>query len=90
MYGKRVLTIGVLLFSASSFSAEDAKVHPCKAVREACRAAGFVKGKDAPEGKHLFRDCVRPLAEGKTVEGVTISQDVVQACKAKRESRRKG
>ena len=55
---------------------------PCKQIEKACEAAGFVKGKNAPAGKNVFKDCLKPIKEGKTVEGVTVDPATVQGCQA--------
>ena len=81
-----VTTLGLLLTLAAATPAlaqtPDTQ-HPCKAVEQACEAAGFQRGMHKKDGKGLFLDCMRPLKEGKTVAGVNISADVVNACKAK-------
>lgn len=56
------------------------KGHPCMKIMEACKAAGFAKG-EAKEGKGLFKNCLKPIREGKTVPGVTVDPATVQACK---------
>lgn len=60
---------------------------PCQKLEDACKAAGFAKGK---LGKALYRDCVGPLVGGKTVEGVTISPDDLQACASHYKPGRRG
>lgn len=82
-----LLTVSMVVGFASPAFADEA-AHPCREVHEACSAAGFVRGKDAPAGKNIFKDCIRPIAEGKTVAGVNVSPDVVKACKAKHAERR--
>jgi hypothetical protein len=37
--------------------------HPCRQIRAACEAAGFVHGK-GKEGFGLSRDCIRPIMQG--------------------------
>ena len=58
--------------------------HPCEKIREACKAAGFKKG-DHKDKKGLMKDCVHPIMEGKTVEGVSVTTVDVDACKAKKD-----
>lgn len=58
--------------------------HPCKKIMESCTAAGFKKG-GYKEGKGLFKDCMQPIMEGKTVAGVTASPADIEACKAHKE-----
>ena len=62
--------------------------HPCVQIAEACRAAGFIP-KDFKEGDGLWRDCVDPIMQGKTVvPGATkplpiVKAATVAACKTK-------
>lgn len=55
---------------------------PCAQIVQACRAAGFKKGKLEP--KRLYKHCVEPLLSGQSVEGVSVSADVIEACRAKK------
>ncbi|MBV8803212.1 MAG: hypothetical protein JO131_09700 [Gammaproteobacteria bacterium] len=73
--------LGFLIFSFSSFLYADAS-HPCKPLEEACKAAGFYKG-GSDSGKGLLKDCIAPLADGKSVAGIKIEQADAAACKAK-------
>jgi hypothetical protein len=78
------LSVAVLGASVSAWSAPAAPMageHPCKAVEEACKGAGFTKG-GAP-GKGLFRDCMKPLLAGQTVGSISVPADVLSACQAK-------
>lgn len=75
------LIILTLILSTNLLHAED---HPCKAIKEKCEAAGFAKGKHK-EHKGLAMDCMKPLFEGKSVDGVSVSSDEITACKEKRE-----
>jgi hypothetical protein len=71
----------------ASSPASSKKKGPCRALREAaidaCSAAHFEKGKHK-ERRGLFKDCVKPLTEGKAVEGVTIDPALVTACQGAR------
>lgn len=62
---------------------------PCKAVRQACEAAGYVHGAHKKTGKGLMVDCMKPIMEGQTVAGVTVAPAEVEACKAKRAEHKK-
>lgn len=79
---KKILVLMMIVSSFQAF-ASDEKSKPCMEVKKACEAAGFSKGKHK-EGKGLHIDCVQKLANGEAVAGVTISQDVIAACKAKK------
>jgi hypothetical protein len=59
--------------------------HPCKAIEEACKSAGFMKGGEA-SGKGLMMNCMKPVMEGKQVAGVSVDSTTVQACQAKKAS----
>jgi hypothetical protein len=80
----------VLMGSISAFANEGhgGKDHPCQKVKAACEAAGFKKGEHANK-KGLWKDCVDPVMEGKSVAGVTVSAADVSACKIKKEEHKK-
>ncbi len=59
-------------------------VHPCEKVKEACEAAGYTKGGHKKDKKGLFADCMKPLMDGKSVNGVTADAAQVSACKEKK------
>jgi hypothetical protein len=62
---------------------------PCRKIREACEAAGFTKGGHKKgEGKGLFVDCMKKIADGETVPGVTVAAEDVAACKEKKGKRK--
>ncbi len=85
----RILLSSLLvgLAAASCLAGEPVNAHPCRKIIDACKAAGFERGREAASGKHLFRDCVKPLALGQKVEGVSASQADALACKEKREKK---
>jgi hypothetical protein len=56
-------------------------MHPCKAIMESCKSAGFTRG--GGTGKGIMRDCMKPIMNGQTVAGVTATPDLVAACKTK-------
>jgi hypothetical protein len=53
----------------------------CREMRTACQTAGFTAG--AEQGKKLYRDCMLPLMDGKSVAGVTVSTQTIAACRAR-------
>ena len=71
------------LASSSGFAEVDSK-HPCKTLKAACEAAGYVKGGHKNNNKGLWKDCMQPLVEGKSVAGVSADAAVVAACKEKK------
>lgn len=83
-----------ILFSivmALSFSATAEVIPtegPCKRVKEACEAAGYLPGQHN-QGKGLWMNCMNKLKNGKTVPGVNASASDVEACKAKATERKK-
>lgn len=89
-----VMLVGGSAFADTAPSSKDMgakKTGPCAQVWKACESAGFVKGKSAPSGKNLYKDCMKPVMDGKTVEGVTVDASTVQACqKAKGSHHKKG
>ena len=77
--------------SSLSFAGETtpaAAKHPCRKIETACSAAGFIK-RHHKEGKGLWKDCMEPIMEGKTVEGVTVDAADIQGCKDKRAAKKK-
>jgi hypothetical protein len=75
----------IVLSSVQAFADHHEENHPCKEIKAACEAAGYKKGDHKETGKGLWKDCVQPLAEGKSVAGVSVSADKIAACKAKKE-----
>jgi hypothetical protein len=77
------LALGCALSLSGGAFADDAppaQEGPCKKIVEACKAAGYAH--HAKE-KNLHKDCMAPLLHGKTVDGVTVQADDVQACQAR-------
>ncbi len=52
----------------------------CSKVSDACKAAGFEPGEHKKTGKGLLIDCLRPLAKGDVVQGVTATKEEAKAC----------
>jgi hypothetical protein len=71
---------------------DSGKDHPCRTLRkaaiEACSSAKFEKGK-SKEHKGLFKDCVRPIMDGKAVEGVVIDAAIVKGCQERKAAKGK-
>jgi len=88
----RMKTIVLLWLASLAASASAEEKHeqegPCKAVKEACEKAGFVKGQ-AKEGTGLWVDCIEPIMKGSAQPAEAkkplpkVSADLVNACKAK-------
>lgn len=84
---KSLLTILTISFF-SYVQASESKDHPCKELKAACEAAGYVKG-GHKEKKGLHVDCLKKLMNGEPVEGVTVAADKISACKEKKEKHKK-
>lgn len=82
------VSVAMSSFIASYAHAQDEHNGACKTLRAACEAAGFKLGEHKNE-KGIVRDCMQPLLSGKTVAGVTASAADIDACKTKREKRKK-
>lgn len=82
-----LVTSCLVAFSASTISFADS-AQPCKSLEAACKAAGYYKG-GAGSGKGLYKDCIEPLANGKTIQGISVPQDDVAGCKSKIDSMNK-
>jgi hypothetical protein len=55
---------------------------PCMVIGKECKDAGF--SKDGAPGKDILEDCIKPIAEGKTVNNVTFTDtSIIAACKKK-------
>lgn len=81
-----LLSLAVLASSLVAFSAAHAgETGPCKQIKAACEAGGYVKGNHKKNGKGLFVDCMKKIMAGEAVEGVSVPADEVAACKAKKE-----
>lgn len=52
----------------------------CSKVSEACKAAGFEPGEHKKTGKGLVIDCLKPLAKGDVVQGVTATKEEAKVC----------
>ena len=81
-----ITTVGTLCFaeipSATSTAAPAGKAPgPCKQILASCEQAGFVKG-EWKIGKGLYRDCLNPILDGKSVSGVSADPSIVSACQA--------
>ena len=59
--------------------------HPCMKIKQACEAAGFVKG-EAKNKKGLYVNCMKPIMSGQSVAGVSVDAATVQACQTHKES----
>jgi hypothetical protein len=79
---------------AESKTAQVSQPKACVKVVRACQKGGFVPGKaNKHPGQGLLANCVRPLAKGRKIKGVSgVSKSAAQAClKARRAVRaRKG
>lgn len=91
-FGLLTLFKGLLIITSfSNYShAEEHSGHgkPCKSIVEACKNAGFEKGK-AKEGFGLWKDCVHPIVRGESQKKSatkplpTVSTELISACKEK-------
>ena len=71
---KALVPVAVLALALTSFGAQAKGT--CKNVEKACKAAGHKKKKD-------LKTCADSIKGGGTVEGVTVDQADVDACKKK-------
>lgn len=81
------LSLILVVFGSYANEAKTEKSKPCKEIAAACEAAGFKKG-GHKEKKGLYIDCMRKLEAGESVDGVSVSSDLVKECKARREERK--
>ena len=85
---KRTILCLFVAFASSFAFADTQGDHPCKTVQNSCIAAGYTKGHHKTDKKGLFADCMKPLMNGQTVAGVNVDSAAIQACQAKRASRK--
>ncbi len=80
-----ILTSIVLLTILTTFAAENTEQHdsPCIKIMDACKIAGYNKSV-AGDKKSLSKNCIQPLLNGQKVEGVSVNQEDVDACKLKK------
>ena len=79
------LTTLVILASQLTSAAEPAEQRdsPCIKIMDACKIAGYNKT-SVTDKKSLSKDCIQPVLNGQKVEGVSVNQSDVDACKAKK------
>lgn len=82
-----ISTLSLLSNSVLAQEGEGKEEGPCKKIRDACVAGGYEKGAHK-SGKGLYIDCMKKIMDGGTAEGVTVSNEDVAACKAKKEKRK--
>ena len=80
-----LLTIITIILTLNSFAEENTEHHdgPCIKIMDACKAAGYNKS-SAIEKKSLSKNCIQPLLNGQSVEGVIVIKSDLDACKAKK------
>lgn len=78
----------VVLVAPKLFSVEKKRQTPCRNIVEACKAAGYYKGKDSTPSNttkgSLYPDCVDKIVKGEAIVGVLVDPSDVQACIAKK------
>ncbi len=74
--------IALVAFQASA-DHHNAPVTPeCTAIVDQCTKAGFTPGDHKKGGKGLWMDCVKVVATGGTVTGVTVAKADAEKCVA--------
>ena len=81
MNNTKMILLAVMLSAPAAFADNSGgpKDGPCSKIWQACTAAGFTK--DGAAGKDLRTNCMKPIMDGQSVEGVTVDAANVQACK---------
>lgn len=64
------------VFADEDMSSDDAS---CESIVKACLDAGFTR--TDTENKQFWKDCMKPLVLGKSVENVTVDAKDVKACR---------
>ena len=81
----KLVVLGVLISTYGLAADVKKATEPCKAIKEACEAAGFVQG-GAKDGKGLWVNCFQPIMQGTTHPKTklplpTVDAQQVAACK---------
>jgi hypothetical protein len=90
MSGKWKVLFGVLTVSLAAplYAQSVDAAHPCNAIINACKSAGFIDG-DSKLGKGLWGECIDPLMRGTPQSNAAklpvpqVSPQLVNACRAK-------
>jgi hypothetical protein len=75
-----------LIFTAAAliihpaFAANDDESKPCAAIVKSCLDAGYTR--DGGTGKTFWKDCMKPVILGQTVQGVSVDANTVKMCRA--------
>lgn len=81
---RAIAVCALMLMGVAAFAEDGGRgplPKPCQSVAAACEAAGYHHGGHA-EHKGLWKDCVAPILDGKSIPGVTPNADDVKACAA--------
>lgn len=68
------------IFGVQQVFAHDDDNKSCEAIVNACLDAGFVKEKS--EDKGMWKNCMKPLILGKSVDKVKVEESDVKACRS--------
>ena len=79
---KRLILIASLLLSVSTFAKEDTELRdaPCNKLTEAC--TNYIK--NSAQKKSFSRDCMKPLLSGAKIDGLSVNEADIKACKIKK------
>lgn len=69
--------------SLANSNLPESKNRPCLNIAVSCESAGYTLSKKVP-GKNIWKNCVKPILAGQTIDGVTASADDIKACKTKK------
>lgn len=83
----KMMSLLLITLLAFNLNAAEKKINGCKKIEAACKSAGYVKGAHKKTGKGLYEDCLKPVVEGKAIEGVTVEAADIDSCKARHEKR---
>lgn len=74
----------VLLAVPSALAVEG----PCRRLIDACHEAGLSEKVARSKGKGLHVDCMKRLLSGERIDGISIPEADIAACKAKKTKKR--
>lgn len=79
---KSIILATAVLFMGIAHADKATENPACAGIAKACEGAGFMPGDHKKTGKGLWADCVAPIANGKTVAGVTATAEEAKTCMA--------
>lgn len=81
-------SVSVQVQAANNMTSHQAGRDACISIASACENAGYRLSKKM-SGKNIWKDCLKPILNGKTISGVTADPTDVKNCKMHKEAWKK-